>query len=471
MGIRMKRRISSQFFISYSIVFIMSIVVAFLALQLMSFADSVIARTLVKNNYTADSIMRDDYTMIDSSPVVENNGGVQVVNQELEVVFSDGLNILGNGNLTMGEFTDFLMSSDSVGFPYNIDVQYNAAEDFWLIVTFPTSVRIDLALVYNKEMASKDMQNVIGLMVAVLLFYFILLTICAAIYSKFTAIRFTDPLQKLVEGTQGLRKGDYGTRVHLNLKNEFADLQETFNAMAEQIEREITLRKKSDENRKRLILDISHDLKNPLAAVSGYSELCLTKLRPFSGELENHLTIIHDNSVRANKLLTNLFELSKLESTEFVLNQKREDICEYVRETMGSYVPALDDAGFTYRFDIPETEIFVMIDRDQMNRLFANLCDNALGYNEAGTELSVRVRREDDRVVIVFADNGVGIAADMAEEIFLPFVRTDISRNSQTGGTGLGLSIVRMIVQKHGGDISLKKQNAGCTFEIHIPAI
>lgn len=468
----MKRRISNQFFISYIIVFVMSIATAFITVQLMSFADSVIAKTLLKNNYTADSIMRDDYTQIDSAQVVKNNGGIQVVTNNLDVVYSDGLNILGNGKLTTEEFTDFLIYSNSVGVPYNIDIQYNTTEDFWLIVTFPTSIRIDFALAYNKEIASKDMQSVIGLIVAVVLFYFIMLTICAVVYSKITAIRFTNPLKMLVDGTQGLRNGDYSTRVHLNLRNEFADLQDTFNAMAEQIGQEISLRQQSDENRKKLILDISHDLKNPLAAISGYSELCLKKLPPSNEELKNNLHIIHENSIRANKLLTNLFELSKLESAEFSLNTNREDICEYIRETMGNYVSALDSAGFIYSFDIPEQEIFSMIDREQMNRVFANLMDNVLKYNDAETEISVRVWREDSHVFVIFADNGVGISADMAKKIFSPFVRVDASRNSQTGGTGLGLSIVKMIVQKHDGEISLNADApVGCEFEIRIPII
>lgn len=468
----MKRKISNQFFISYIIVFIMSIVATFLAIQLMSFADSVIAKTLVKNNYTASSIMRNDYTMIDFKPVVENNGGIQVVNKNLDVVYSDGLNILGNGRLTIEEFTDFLTSSKNVGIPYNVDVQYNALEDFWLIVTFPTSVRIDLAFVYNKDIASKDIQSVIGLIVAVILLYFIMLTICAAVYSKFTAVRFTNPLKKLVEGTKGLRNGDYSTRVQLNLKNEFADLQDTFNTMAEQIGHEISLRQQADDNRKRLILDISHDLKNPLASISGYSELCLNKLSYSDGELKKHLHVIHKNSERANKLLISLFELSKLESAEFNLNTGCEDICEYVRECMSNFLSVLDSAGFTYSFDIPEQEIFSMIDREQMNRVFANLIDNALKYNSTGTEISVRIWQEDSHAVIIFADNGTGISADLAKDIFSPFVTGGAFRNSQTDGTGLGLSIVKMIVQKHGGDIILKKhQPPGCEFVIRIPVI
>jgi len=468
----MKSKISNQFFTSYLIVFVISIIAALSTSALLSFADSVISNTIMKNKYTAGSIMQDDYRKIDPTLVTDHGGGVQIVNENLEVVFSDGLNIIGNGILTTEEFTDFLIQSKSKGIPYNIDIQYNTEENFWLIVTFPTSIRIDFAIAHNKDIPSEDMDSVIGVIVAVILFYIILLTICAMVYSKLTAVRITTPLKKLTEGTRQLRNGEYTTRVNLNLKNEFAELQDTFNAMAEQIEHEISLRKQSEENRKKLVLDISHDLKNPFSIISGYSEFCLKKQEPEDKELTNYLSIIYDNSIRANKLLTNLFELSKLESVEFNLKRKREDICEYMRETMGNHLSALDDAGFTYIFDIPEQEMFTMIDREQMNRVFANLVDNAIKYNDRGTDVSVHVRKEDSQAVIIFKDNGVGIPNDTAIDIFSPFMRADASRNSQTGGTGLGLSIVQMIIQKHGGSISLKTgTHAGCEFEIRIPII
>jgi len=468
----MKRKISNQFFTNYLIVFVISIIAAIFALALLRFADSVISNTLVKNKYTAESVMQDDYRKIDMTPITEHGGGIQIVTENLEIVLSGGLNVVGNGILTTEEFTDFLIQSKSKGLAYNMDIQYNEKEKFWLIVTFPTSIRIDFDIAHNKDIPSEDKQNVIGAIAAVVMFYFILLTICTMAYSKLTAVRITNPLKKLSAGTRQLRNGEYTTRVHLNLKNEFAELQDTFNAMAEQIEHEISLRKQSEENRKKLILDISHDLKNPLSIISGYSELCLKNQESADKELADYLSIVYDNSLRANKLLTNLFELSKLESAEFQLKKSHEDICEYIRENMSNTLSALDNAGFTYKFDIPEQEIFTMIDKEQLNRVFANLVDNVIKYNDRGTNVSVHVQKEDSHAVIIFKDNGVGIPDYLAKDVFNPFMRADASRNSQTGGTGLGLSIVHMIVQKHGGEISLKADSAvGSEFEIRIPAI
>lgn len=468
----MKGKIANQFLKNYILMFVISIVITLFAFLLMDFASHVISTTLVKNNYSAQSIMQDDYSAIDTAPVIQSGGGVQVVDASYQVVFSAGLNTIQKDKLTTEEFTDFLINSKNIGNQYSYSVKYNAKGQFWLIVTFPTSIRIDFAIVHNKDFASADLQNVTGVIVAVVLFYLLLLAVSTVIYSKITSIGIINPLRKLLNSTKRLQDGDYSARVDLDLKNEFAELQDTFNAMAGQIEREITLRKRSEENRKKLVLDISHDLKNPLASIMGYAELCRGKEELSQQEREAYLKIICKNSIRANHLITSLFELSKMESSEFTILKTKADVCEYVREKMGESVPILDEAGFTYEFNIPEDEIFAMLDKGQMDRVFQNLVANTLWYNPKGTKVTSSVQKQDDEIVIIFKDDGIGIPAEMAKDIFLPFVRVDTARNSQTGGKGLGLAIVQKIILAHGGNISLKTElNEGCEFTIRLPQI
>ena len=468
----MKHKIKNQFLANYAIMFVISTMIAAFAFLLLDFANSVISKTLIKNNYTAESLMQDDYTKIDITPVIDNGLGIQVVDRNYEVVFSAGLNNLKKNKLTPSEFTDFLTASKSKGIPYNYSIRYNSHEQFWLIVTSPTSIRIDLAIVYNRGAASKDMNNVVGIIVAVVLFYLILLVISTVIYSKITAINIINPLKKLCASARRLRDGDYSARVNLNLENEFGELQDAFNSMAHQIEQEISLRKQSEENRKRLVLDISHDLKNPLASIMGYSELCHDAQQLSKEDMNFYTKIILENSVKANNLITDLFELSKMESSEFMINKSRIDICEYLRVTMTTAISLFDKAGFTYNFRIPEEEIFAQIDKGKMDRVFQNLIQNAIQYNPKGTKIVVVLFEEKDEIVIIFKDNGIGMPAQIAKNIFQPFVRADSSRNSQTGGTGLGLAIVEKIVSAHGGNVSLKtEENCGCEFTIRISKI
>ncbi len=256
----MKGGLTRQFLLNYLIAFVLSILAAFFAVLLMSFASDVLSKTLMKNQYPASQLMREDYTQIDAGPVVLNGGGLQVVDENFDVVVSASIDPFQGGPLTTGRFTDFLVHSHATGTPYHYDIAYNQNGRFWLVVTFPTSIRLDFALVYNRETASKDIGNVSASLVAVGVFYLLLLAAFAAVFSRITSRHIVGPLRKLTEGTRRLREGDYTARVNLNPKNEFAELQDTFNGMAARIESEISLREQSEQERKRLILDVSHDL-------------------------------------------------------------------------------------------------------------------------------------------------------------------------------------------------------------------
>jgi signal transduction histidine kinase len=468
----MKKKLSNQFVVNYLIVFLLSLLAALCTLLLMSFAGSVIEKTLTRNDFPAGSIMQDDYQNIDAAKIVENGGGVQVINKDYQIVYSQGLDTLQKSQLTPQEFTDFLRRSKSLGLPFYYDILYNDREDFWLVVAFPTSLRIDFEIAHNDEYISKDMQNVAGVLVAVFIFYLLLLGLFAFIFSRLTAVRITNPLRKLTEGSRRLRGGDYTARVDLKLKNEFAELQETFNSMAERIEQETALRKQTEEDRKRLILDISHDLKNPLTSAAGYAELLQQKQDLPDTERELYLKIIRDNSLRASRLLHSLFELSKLDSPEFNLSPEKIDVSEFLRTLFAELVPTLETAGFDYVFDIPETPVYAMLDTTQMSRVFHNLADNARLYNPPGTTVTVRLTAEADFAAVFFEDSGIGIPAEKAADIFKPFVRADDTRNSQTGGAGLGLSIAQKIVAAHGGTITLDTgAGKGCRFKITLPTI
>lgn len=466
----MKRKLSNQFLTNYLVAFLLSILATVLAFFLLSYASGRISDTLAKNRFPASAIMEADYTKIDASPVVENGGGVQVVDRDYRVVYSRGLNTIGKSQLSAGEFTAFLTESGRGSYHY--DIAYQPQGKFWLIVTFPTSLRLDFSLAYHPEASPGDFAQIIKVITLVAAIYLLLIALFTLIHSRITAAGITIPLRKLADGTRLLREGDYSARVDLRLKNEFAELQSTFNEMAARIERETALRKKSEDDRRRLILDLSHDLKNPMSSIQGYTELLLGKPELSGGERSAYLEIISQNSQRANRLLTELFELSQMDSPDFSIKPVKTDLCEYLRQLCAGLVPQLEQAGFLYEFDIPEESVFVPLDADRFGRIMQNLSENVLRYQPRGTNVAICLTVQENQVVIDFRDDGSKIPVQLAERIFKPFVRGDDSRNSETGGSGLGLSIAKRIAQAHGGDLSLHTgEERGNTFRLTVPTI
>ncbi len=468
----MRRKISDQFFTHYIVVFLLVVLATVMGVSLLSFASKIAAGVFAKDKYLASEIMRDDYMQIDTVPIVEAGGSVQIVDKEFRVVLSAGEDALPQKQLTATEFTDFLVQSKSKKTLFHHDVLYNTQGEFWLIVTFPASIRLDFALVINSNAAKGDFSRAAFIFGTVIITYLLLFALLIIIYSKITASQITSPLKKLCDGTRLLREGDYSARVDLRLTNEFAELQNTFNDMAARIEHEISLRKRSEEDRRRLILDISHDLKNPMSSIQGYAELLCQKPDIDDRDRCRYLQIINQNNQRANRLLNELFELSKMDSPEFSLKPLRTDLCEALRQLCGELVPQLERAGFAYEFDIPEESVFVLLDTERFGRLIQNLASNTMRYNTKGTTVTVRLKAKDNRAVIDFSDDGIGIPAHLTPNIFKPFVRADDSRSSETGGSGLGLSIAKKIAEAHRGDLTLcTGSDRGCTFRITLPAI
>ncbi|KAB3525514.1 HAMP domain-containing histidine kinase [Alkaliphilus serpentinus] len=455
--------------IHYILMFVITTIIATTALYILTFVSQILDNKLVKNHYTAYSLMKDNVSEIEYMDVLRNNGGLQVIDSEYRVVFSKGINHFSKGQLTASEFTDFLTQAQSTKRNYSYSIAYNEEERFWLIITFPTSLRIDFNVTHNSLYKSVDSKEVVWFTGGVALVYLLMLAISTIIYSRMTATSFTKPLARLRESANRLRNGDYSARADMDIKNEFGDLGRSFNEMADKIQEEIELRKKLENTRRQLTLDIAHDLKNPLAVIMGYAEYCLNN--PDDAK-ENQIRAIYQNSSRANSLITNLFELSKLESPEYKLNIVRVDIAEYLRVKLAKFVETLESEGFTYDFEIPEGEIYLPIDEKEMDRVFDNLFDNSIRYCERGGRLSIALKDYEDYVEITLEDEGKGIPKELSEEIFKPFARVDVTRNSETGGSGLGLAIVKKIIEIHGGGIALDSDlGKGCKFIITLPKI
>lgn len=296
----------------------------------------------------------------------------------------------------------------------------------------------------------------------------LILMILVYIFAKQTAKKFIKPIEILKAGMNDITNGNYGNQLELKRDNEFKELADGFNLMSKTIKEEKEENERLQQERNKLILYISHDLKNPLAAVLGYSEILSQNEKLNDKEKLEYLNIITKNSKRANKIITDLFDLSLLESSDYKLKTKEIDINEALREIVADYIPELENKEFKYDFHISEEKYLVQLDEAKFTRAISNLIDNSIKYNEKNIILTIESKNVNDYIEIVISDNGKGISNEARGNIFDAFIRDDKARNSATGGTGIGLSITKAIIEKHGGTIELIDSNAGVSFRITI---
>ncbi|MGK0468326.1 HAMP domain-containing sensor histidine kinase [Clostridium sp.] len=464
-----KKKVANMLLKNYLLLFIFSTIVFIVVSLIISVSFKGLIKFEEIPELSAAQVMRDDYKNIDYSKILKYKGGIHVIDKNYKVVFSKGINPQKVNQYTKNEFSEFLINSGKHQRKYHYSVAYNSDSDFWLEIVIPSKTQLANGVFFDREGIPIAINNIIfifflGSLINITSFVFGLI-----FYSRITSNNFVKPLKKLLSGVEKIASGDYSARVELKSKNEFGDLKDAFNLMAQKIEIEKNLKEKSQDNRRKLILDISHDLKTPLSNIIGYSDLLLNNKDISDNEREKFLAVILNNGTRANSLIGDLFELSKMGSVDFKLKLKSVDICEYLRKLIASLIPQIEKAGFQSYFEIPEGKKLLLIDEKQIDRALLNILNNALKYNPPGTQIKIVLKNFLSKVVIEIQDNGIGIPREMSEEIFEPFKRVDNARNSQTGGTGLGLAITKTIIEKHTGHISLETETGkGCKFIIEL---
>lgn len=423
------------------------------------------------NVYRASALMKSDYTSIDVSGIHDHGGSAQVVTKDLGVITLTGNGVIQEDELKVSEWSrylsDFGKTEVSAG-KYNATVAYDDEGEFWLVVSFPASFEIQISLMANP--ASSGFGSEIFRMISLAVIYIAAVAIVTIGYSKYSAKRFVHPLRSLQRYTTQLESGNYRSRMEETLEGEYRELQETFYHLAEELEKKTEDNKQMERKKNEMLLDLSHDLKNPLAAIQGYAEALVAKEEMPSERRDSYLAAIHQNGRRANEILASLFSYAQIESPDFIFKKESTDFCEFLRLKILEVADELDIAGIDVECDIPEEEYVMNMDREQMGRVVFNLFGNAVKYNQPGTTILVTLMREDGRLVLQISDDGCGMDVEQSQSIFEPFAREDKARNSKTGGSGLGLSIAKKIIEAHDGTITLwTETNKGCKFTITLP--
>lgn len=284
------------------------------------------------------------------------------------------------------------------------------------------------------------------------------------------------PLVELNSAVDRLASGGNSRLGDMDGPWEIQTIGKNMDRMADMLAASEAERKKMDDERQRILADISHDLKTPITVISGYAKAISDGKVP-PEKVDSYLKLIDRKSEELNSLINSFHEYSKVEHPEFTISPDEKDICEFMRGYLAERYDEIKLSGFTLKAVIPETPIMCSLDSYQMKRALDNILYNSLKYNSLGTVIAVSVNEREPadesrhgKVKITLADNGTGITGENAENIFEPFVMGDKSRSG--GGSGLGLAITKRIITAHGGTIRLidpKPDGFSTEFEIILP--
>ena len=227
---------------------------------------------------------------------------------------------------------------------------------------------------------------------------------------------------------------------------------EPFMDMIEQQHEEIL---RSANMRVEFTANVSHELKTPLTSISGYAELIESGMAQ-GEQAKTFAAEIHKSANRLLTLINDIIRLSQMDAPMPDLKFEPVDLAQIAANTFEQLEMSARKADVTLQLDAKPA--MVEADRQMMDELLYNLCDNAIRYNVHGGSVKLEVRPIRDKVIVCVQDTGIGISPENQEHVFERFYRVDKSRSKATGGTGLGLAIIKHIAVKHNAQIELESE-------------
>lgn len=264
------------------------------------------------------------------------------------------------------------------------------------------------------------------------------------------------PLASINQVAKRIAKGEVEKRVHIDSDDEIGELAESFNSMADSLE-------KVDKNRRDFISNVSHEIRSPITSIKGFIGGILDGVIPKEKE-RYYLSITYEEIQRLTRLVNDLLDLSAIEAGRFSLKIDEFDINEIIRLTVIKFETKIREKKLKVDVCFSEDHVYVAADRDRIIQVVTNLVDNAIKYvNDAGN-IQIMSKTKGDKVFISVYNDGPGIAKEDLLHIWDRFYKADKSRTRKMS-TGLGLPIARNILTQLGEDIWVEnKDGSGVTF-------
>ena len=222
---------------------------------------------------------------------------------------------------------------------------------------------------------------------------------------------------------------------------------------------------RSENSLKKMLSNISHDIKTPMTVILGYLEI----LKMDSMKENEMLLKVEQKTQQVMDLINQFFTLAKLEAGDTDIEISKIDICESCRESVLDFYEILTQKEFQVEAEIPEEPVFVQGNKDALRRILFNIISNAVRYGSDGKYMGIFFRSDDKYVYVDVEDRGKGIDKAFAQNVFERLFTMEDSRNREIQGNGLGLTIAQNLARQMGGEIILDSEpNMKTTFTVKL---
>lgn len=280
--------------------------------------------------------------------------------------------------------------------------------------------------------------------------------ICIVLYQQFAFRTGTQiKLKKISQKLEEIQDTDSDENVMVFTDNKvLMDLAAQINRLLENQRKVKVDYRRSEISSKKMLSNISHDIKTPMTVILGYLEIIRLNS---SGENEMLLKV-EQKAQRVMELINQFFTLAKLEAGDTQITISKIDVCEACRENVLDFYELLTQREFQVDVDIPEEAVFVRGNKDALQRILFNLISNVVRYGSDGKYMGMFLRSDEKYIYIDVVDKGKGIERAFAQNVFERLFTMEDSRNREIQGNGLGLTIAQNLAHQLGGEIILESE-------------
>jgi two-component system sensor histidine kinase VanS len=280
--------------------------------------------------------------------------------------------------------------------------------------------------------------------------------------------RYVGYFQEISSGINQLANGDFNSRIRIPSKDEFGDIARDINLASQKLQQALERGDLAENSKEQLVLNLAHDLRTPLTSILGYLDFILQDDQLTAEQIKHYTSIAYTKSQRLEKLIDELFEITRMNYGKLTLEKQPIDLSELLIQLNEELYPAFEKNNLTTRLNV-NPHLTIWGDGELLARVFENLLTNAIRYGKDGQFIDINCNIDAEDMVIQVVNYGDCIPPEELPHIFDMFFTGDQARIHREGSTGLGLSIAKNIVAQHQGTISAQSSLIRTLFEVRFP--